>query len=81
MKIKKVLNSSVILAIDENNKEFICLGKGIGYNKKMGDIVEKKIVDQIFMTMENVKANEYLKLLDSIPPIYLDVTQKNCFKG
>ncbi|HEK8846102.1 TPA: PRD domain-containing protein [Clostridioides difficile] len=76
MKIKKVLNSSVILAIDENNKEFICLGKGIGYNKKMGDIVEKKIVDQIFMTMENVKANEYLKLLDSIPPIYLDVTQK-----
>ncbi|MFW2500679.1 PRD domain-containing protein [Clostridium diolis] len=76
MKIKKVLNSSVILAIDENSKEFICLGKGIGYNKKNGDIVEKKSIDQIFMPVENIQINEYLKLLDSIPPIYLDITQK-----
>lgn len=76
MKIKKVLNSSVILAIDENNKEFVCFGKGIGYNKKNGDIVEKKVVDQIFMPVESIQINEYLKLLDSIPPIYLEITQK-----
>lgn len=71
MKIKKVLNSSVILAIDENNKEFICLGKGIGYNKKIGDTVEKKSIDQIFMPVENIQINEYLRLLDSIPQYIL----------
>lgn len=76
MKIKKVLNSSVILAIDDNNKEFVCFGKGIGYGKKNGDYVEKNIVDQIFMPIENIKVKEYLKLLDSIPPVYLDITQK-----
>lgn len=76
LKIKKVLNSSVVLAIDENNKEFVCLGKGIGYNKKNGDMVEKKSIDQIFMPVENIQINEYLSLLDSIPPIYLDITQK-----
>ena len=43
MKIKKVLNSSVILAIDENNKEFVCLGKGIGYNKKMEIVLKKRV--------------------------------------
>jgi Transcriptional antiterminator len=28
------------------------------------------------MPVENIQINEYLKLLDSIPPIYLDITQK-----
>ena len=76
MKIKRVLNSSVVLAIDENNKEFVCFGKGIGYGKKNGETVEKDTVDQIFMPVENIQINEYLKLLDEIPPIYLDLTQK-----
>lgn len=76
MKIKKVLNSSVILAIDEQHKEFVCFGKGIGYNKKIGDIVEEKTVDQIFAPIENNEIKEYLKLLESIPPLYLEMTQK-----
>lgn len=76
MKIKRVLNSSVILAVDEHNKEFVCFGKGIGYGKKNGDTVEKNIVDQIFMPIENAQIKEYVKLLDSIPPVYLDITQK-----
>lgn len=76
MKIKRVLNSSVILAVDEYNKEFVCFGKGIGYGKKTGETVEKKIVDQIFMPIENAQVKEYVKLLDSIPPIYLEITQK-----
>ncbi|WP_234123633.1 PRD domain-containing protein [Clostridium hydrogenum] len=81
MKIKKVLNSSVILAIDEYDKEFVCMGKGIGYGKKNGDIVENKVVDQIFMPVENIQIKEYLNLLDSIPPIYLDITQKIVLKA
>ncbi|PPK79675.1 BglG family transcriptional antiterminator [Lacrimispora xylanisolvens] len=76
MKIKRVLNSSVVLAVDENKKEYVCFGKGIGYGKKFGDTVEKETVDQIFMPVENIQINEYLKLLDDIPPIYLDITQK-----
>lgn len=81
MKIKKVLNSSVILAIDEDGKEFVCFGKGIGYNKKAGEIVEKKVVDQIFMPVDNIQVEEYLKLLDSIPPVYLDITRKIVLKA
>ena len=55
MKIKKVLNSSVILAIDEHKKEFVCFGKGIGYNRKIGDIVEKKAVDQFSDVLKIIK--------------------------
>lgn len=76
MKIKKVLNSSVILAVDENGKEFICLGKGIGYGKKNGGFVDQKTVDQVFRPIDDVQTKKYLELLDSIPPVYLDITQR-----
>lgn len=33
--IKKVLNSSVVLVSDHENNEFILLGKGIGYGKRL----------------------------------------------
>lgn len=75
MVIKKTLNSSVILGVDENGKEFICLGKGIGYGKKNGDFVDPKTVDQIYSPIDSVQAKNYLELLDSIPPIYLEITQ------
>lgn len=81
MRIKKVLNSSVVLAIDEHEKEFVCLGKGIGYNKKIGDLVEKKTVDQIFRPIENNQIKEYLDLLEAIPPLYLEMAQKIIFEA
>lgn len=74
LKIKKVLNSSVILAEDEQNKEYIMLGKGIGYGQKVGSMIEEHQADRIFMPIENVKVKEYLGLLDAIPPVYVELT-------
>ena len=34
--IRKVLNASVVLCVDNLENEFIVLGKGIGYGKKSG---------------------------------------------
>lgn len=76
MKIKKILNSSVILVADENDKEFICLGKGIGYGRKNGDFVDPETVQQIFRPIDNDQTKKYLELLDTIPPFYLEITQK-----
>lgn len=74
IKIKKVLNSSVVLVEDEQNKEYILFGKGIGYGQKAGNIVEEHQADQIFMPVENVKVKEYLGVLDAIPPVYVELT-------
>lgn len=74
IKIKKVLNSSVVLVEDEQNKEYIMFGKGIGYGQKAGNTVEEHQADQIFMPIENVKVKEYLGVLDAIPPVYVELT-------
>ncbi|WP_338787223.1 PRD domain-containing protein [Metabacillus sp. FJAT-53654] len=76
IKIKKVLNSSVVLAEDEQNKEFILFGKGIGYGQKAGNIVKENQADQMFIPIENIKVKEFIGLLDSIPPEYVELTQQ-----
>ncbi len=76
IKIKKVLNSSVVLAEDQQGKEFILLGKGIGYGQKTGNVIEEHQTTQMFIPIENVKVKEFLGLLDSISPVFIELTQQ-----
>ncbi|MHC3377447.1 PRD domain-containing protein [Ligilactobacillus equi] len=68
--IKKVLNSSVVLATDETNQEFILLGKGIGYGKKRGQEVMKEHITQVFTQQDKGQLEE---LLAGISPQVIDV--------
>jgi beta-glucoside operon transcriptional antiterminator len=73
--IEKVLNSSIVLAQDEKGKNFILLGKGIGYGKKTGMIIEKQNVEQIFIPVDNNELDKVSYLMNSIPPELIEVTQ------
>ncbi|MBD5463028.1 MAG: PRD domain-containing protein [Lachnospiraceae bacterium] len=74
--IKKVLNSSVILVSDEQEKEYIILQKGIGYGRKSGQIVELSGESQIFVPLSSTDRNQFLELLQEIPVAYLELSQK-----
>ncbi len=74
--IKKVLNSSVILVSDEQEKEYIILQKGIGYGRKSGQIVELSGESQIFVPLSSTDRNQFLELLKEIPVAYLELSQK-----
>ncbi|GGF70358.1 transcription antiterminator BglG [Paenibacillus albidus] len=76
LKLKKALNSSVILVEDQNGKEFILFGKGIGYGKKAGTFVEEDQAHQIFIPVEHNKVKELLGVLDTIPPVIVELTQQ-----
>ncbi|UQZ74269.1 transcription antiterminator BglG [Niallia circulans] len=76
IKIKKVLNSSVVLVENAEKKEYILLGSGIGYGKKVGSVIEENKADQMFIPVENVKVKEFLSLLDAMPAIFIELTQQ-----
>jgi beta-glucoside operon transcriptional antiterminator len=76
IKIKKVLNSSVVLVENAQKKEYILLGSGIGYGKKVGSVIEENKADQMFIPVENVKVKEFLSLLDAMPAIFIELTQQ-----
>ncbi|MDO5408735.1 MAG: PRD domain-containing protein [Eubacteriales bacterium] len=74
--IKKVLNSSVVLVNNENNEEFILLGKGIGYGKKTGDTLDADEHDQMFVPVEQTRSHQLQEFVEEIPIEILQVTQE-----
>ena len=41
MRVVKVLNTSIVLAKRNDNKEVIAMGKGIGFRSRPGDIINE----------------------------------------
>lgn len=70
--VKKVLNSSVVL-VDKNSQEFIALGRGIGYGKKIGDLIPEIDVDKIYLPVGEGISNRFLDLLNEVAFEYFEM--------
>lgn len=76
-KIKKVLNSSVILVEDEKMNEYIILGKGIGFGRKKGQAVNDKGNDfEYFYPIKPDNLKLVTKILENIPTHILNISNE-----
>ena len=76
MQIEKILNNNVVQALD-NNVEYIVMGKGLGFQKKVGDLVDKEKIEKTFI-LENTEAVEewsrvYVNLPDAEMQVCLNI--------
>ncbi|RXJ02052.1 PRD domain-containing protein [Anaerobacillus alkaliphilus] len=73
MKIKKVLNNNTVV-VEEDGIERICMGSGIGFNKRKGDVILRSDAEKIFvMADENERFQELLKTL---PVSHVEVAEE-----
>lgn len=70
-RIKKVLNSSVVILEDGRQSEMILLQKGVGYGSKPGQEVEIMPTGRIFRP-EHKELEMLEELLEQIEPVYLE---------
>lgn len=66
MKIIQSLNQNAVLVLDNNGKEMVALGKGIGFNKKKGDIVHETAISRFFTIQSSEQEQHILENLKSI---------------
>ena len=66
MKIEKVLNNNVIQALD-NNVEYIVMGKGLGFQKKVGDLVDKEKIEKTFVLENTEVVEEWSRVYVNLP--------------
>lgn len=59
--------------LDEEGKEVIAMGKGIGFHKKTGDMVDKTLVDKFFHLQDKDASNRLQQFADVIPMEYLNL--------
>lgn len=75
MKILKVINNNVISAIDENQKEIVIMGKGIGFQKKANQEIEKEKIEKIFY-LSSDHTRQFEELVANMPYEHMQVAEE-----
>ena len=66
MQIEQVLNNNVVQALD-NNVEYIVMGKGLGFQKKVGEFVDKGKIEKTFVLENPDAADEWSRVYVNLP--------------
>ncbi|PTE91338.1 transcription antiterminator LicT [Staphylococcus equorum] len=75
MKINKIINNNVI-SVTQNNQERVVMGKGIGFQKEEGDIVEESKIDKIFDLNNQEISDRFKTLLIEVPIEIVQAVEK-----
>jgi transcriptional antiterminator len=73
--IKKALNNNVLIARHNSYGEVVLIGKGIGFGKKQGDVIEDSGYEKMFVLTNQREQEQYKMLLSDIDLDMLDVVQ------
>lgn len=76
MVIDKILNNNVVIIKNSKNVEKVIMGRGIGFQKKVGEPVDKSKIEKIFTITDEKTANRLQELLVEIPLEYITLTEE-----
>lgn len=65
------MNNNFVLFLDEDGKEVIAMGKGVGFQKKIGDLIDESQVDKFFRLQDDSIQNKMQQFADVIPIEYI----------
>ena len=76
-RISKVLNHNGVIAIDMNNsKEYVLLGKGVGFGKKPGERFEQPVDCTVYSLQETSSRGDAADLIKTIQPEYFQMANR-----
>ncbi|MDR0921979.1 MAG: PRD domain-containing protein [Lactobacillales bacterium] len=67
MKIKKILNNNVVVTEDSQNNEMIAMGRGIAFNRRIGDEVQEGQIEKYYRLASSELSLRFQELLEEIP--------------
>lgn len=76
MIIQKILNNNVVVCLDGLGNEIIVLGKGIAFQKKIGERVEDVSAIKKFVLQSQDLSGKFQQIIASIPLDFLSVTDE-----
>lgn len=67
MKIMKIINNNIISSSDEKGRELVVMGRGLGFQVKVGQTIDESKVEKIFRMESNAETRQLQDLLAEIP--------------
>lgn len=75
MRVIKVLNNSLVLALDDEGRETILMGKGIGFHKAAGYEFHKDEVEKVFVLKDRSISRSIIRLAAEIDSVYFEIVK------
>ena len=73
MRVVKVLNNSLVLVLDDQGRENILMGKGIGFHKATGYQFDKDEVEKVFMLKDRLISRSIIQLAAEVDNVYFEI--------
>ena len=67
MQIAKVLNNNVVVVLDEHRREQVVMGRGLAFQKRVGDSLDETKIEKIFALQSDELVGRLSELLSQIP--------------
>lgn len=76
MKIKKVVNNNIVISDDSSDKEVVVMGRGIGFQKKIGEVIDESMIEKIYIDSDELSVSKLTQLLSEIPLEHIQVANE-----
>lgn len=75
VQIVKVFNNNVV-AIESNGQEHVVMGRGIAFQKRMGDVIDESRIEKVF-TLESKESRErFIDFLNEMPQAEIETVKE-----
>jgi len=75
-RVKKALNHNTVIAIGmEDNREYLLIGKGIGFGKKVAERIEAPEGTTIYSLQEHTARGTAMDLIKEMDPVFLEIAE------
>ena len=76
MKVTRIINNNVVASVDDYNHELVLMGSGIGFKKKIGDLVDPDSVEKQFARFDEQQTLNFQRLAQEVPYEYMHMTNE-----
>lgn len=74
MKIDKIINNNVVSALEDNGKEIVVMGKGIGFHTRKGMEIPENHIEKVFRLDNPGTMDQFKSLLENLPLEHLQAS-------
>lgn len=75
MRVKKVINNSILCVVDDKGSEMIVTGRGLGFKRKTGERIDPALVEKTYHVEGKAEQRKLRELVEQIPLEHLKLTQ------
>jgi len=76
MEIKKIFNNNVVLTENDNKLEMVVMGRGLAFQKKVGELVDPTKIEKSFILKKKGISDKLAALLQNTSEQYLQIAEK-----